>query len=33
MRELLKSIARHAADDGPALAARLPILRPRSRGG
>ena len=27
MRELLKSIARHAADDGPALAARLPILR------
>ena len=27
MRDLLKSIARHAGDDGPALAARLPILR------
>jgi hypothetical protein len=27
MRDLLRSIARHAADDGPALAARLPILR------
>jgi len=27
MGDLLKSIARHAADDGPALAARLPILR------
>jgi hypothetical protein len=27
-RDLLKAIAQHAADDGPALAARLPILRP-----
>jgi uncharacterized protein (DUF697 family) len=27
MPELLRSIARHAADNGPALAARLPILR------
>jgi uncharacterized protein (DUF697 family) len=27
MGDLLKSIARHAADNGPALAARLPILR------
>jgi hypothetical protein len=27
MRDLLRSIARHAGDDGPALAARLPILR------
>ena len=27
IRDLLRSIARHAADDGPALAARLPILR------
>jgi uncharacterized protein (DUF697 family) len=27
MRDLLRSIARHAADNGPALAARLPILR------
>jgi hypothetical protein len=27
MRDLLTSIARHAGDDGPALAARLPILR------
>ena len=27
MRDLLKSIARHAGDDGPALATRLPILR------
>ena len=28
MRELAEAIARHAADDGPALAARLPVLRP-----
>ena len=27
MRDLLRSIARHAADNGPALAARLPVLR------